>query len=163
VNTSQFEAKPEEVDHWTPYSHWCADCWHWVVDCEHLVDPLPAEHHAVNDGRIQSLAYDRKTQRLEVRFRWMSVHQYRPVPFNLPRTIWKARPMNTALDEFVMKNRRIHFDEVRSDGITDVVTEGMETVAQAGGRPPLDGFNPFRTGPRAFCRFLQNVIRHARV
>ena len=30
VNTSQHEAKSEEVDHWTPYSHWCARCWHWL-------------------------------------------------------------------------------------------------------------------------------------
>lgn len=116
MNTSQFEAKPEEVDHWTPYSHWCADCWHRVVDCERVVDRVPAEHHAVNDGWIQSLAYDRKTQRLEVRFRWKPVHPYRPVPFNLLRRICKARPMNTALDKFAMKNRCIHFDEVRSDG-----------------------------------------------
>src|SRR5262249_48297555 len=61
----QFEAMPDEVDHWTPESHWCADCWHWVVDCEHLRDPLAAEHHAVGDPCIRSLAYDRKTQCLE--------------------------------------------------------------------------------------------------
>src|SRR5215469_2962974 len=41
MKTSQHDAKPDEVDHWTPSSHWCADCWSWVVDCEHLVDPLP--------------------------------------------------------------------------------------------------------------------------
>jgi hypothetical protein len=116
VNSSQFEAKPDEVDHWTPSSHWCAGCWHWVVDCEHLLDPLPLEHHAVDDGWIQSLAYDRKTQCLEVRFKWHSVHQYRPVPLWLVREIWKARPTNTALQELVMKNRRIRFDEVRSEG-----------------------------------------------
>src|SRR5215471_739109 len=80
VNTSQFDAKPDEVDHWTPSSHWCASCWHWVVDCEHLLNPLPVEHHAVDDGWIRSLAYDRVTQCLEVRFKWHSVHQYRPVP-----------------------------------------------------------------------------------
>jgi hypothetical protein len=30
VNTSQHEAKSDEVHHWTPYSHWCARCWHWL-------------------------------------------------------------------------------------------------------------------------------------
>jgi hypothetical protein len=73
------------------------------------------EHHAVDDGWIQSLAYDRVTQCLEVRFKWHSVHQYRPVPLQVVREIWKARPMNTALQELVMKNRRIRFDEVRSE------------------------------------------------
>jgi hypothetical protein len=44
------------------------------------------------------------------------VHQYRPLPLQVIREIWKARPMNTALPELVMKNRRIRFDEVRSKG-----------------------------------------------
>jgi hypothetical protein len=116
MNSSQFEAKPDEVDHWTPYSHWCARCWHWVVDCEHLLDPLPVEHHAVDDGWIRSLAYDRRTQCLEVRFKWNSVTQFRPVPLDIVREIWKAQPMNTALQELGMKNRRIRFGEVRSEG-----------------------------------------------
>ena len=116
MKTGQFDAKPEEVDQWTPYSHWCGNCWHWVVDCAHCLDPLPLEHRAVEDGCIQSLSYDRATQRLEVRFKWKSVHQYRPVPLAVVRDIWKARPMNVALDKLVMKNRRIRFDEVRSEG-----------------------------------------------
>ena len=62
------------------------------------------EHHAVDDGWIQSLAYDRVAQCLEVRFKWHSVHQYRPVPLQIVRDIWKARPMNTALQELVMKD-----------------------------------------------------------
>jgi len=70
----------------------------------------------VEDGWIQSLAYDRVTQCLEVRFKWHSVHQYRPVPLQIVRKVWKARPMNMALQELVMKNRRIWFDEVRSEG-----------------------------------------------
>jgi hypothetical protein len=115
VKTSQFDAKPDEVDHWTPYSHWCADCWHWVVDCEHLREPLPQVHHAVEDGYIWSLAYDRETQCLKVRFRWKSVHQYRPVSLQAAREIWKAELVNVALDQ-LMKNRRIRFDEVRSEG-----------------------------------------------
>ena len=81
-----------------------------------LGESVPVEHHAVDDGWIQSLAYDRVTQCLEVRFKWNSVHQYRPVPLQVVREIWKARPMNTALQERVMKNRRIRFDEVRSEG-----------------------------------------------
>src|SRR5215470_16165718 len=40
----------------------------------------------------------------------------RPVPLQVVREIWKARPMNIALDKLVMKNRRIRFDEVRSEG-----------------------------------------------
>jgi hypothetical protein len=52
VNTSQFDAKPDEVDHWTLESDWCADCWHWAVDCEHLNEPLHVEHHAVDDAWI---------------------------------------------------------------------------------------------------------------
>jgi hypothetical protein len=89
VNSSQFDAKPDEVDHWTPSSHWCAGCWRWVVDCEHLLDPLPLEHHAVDDGWIQSLAYDHVTQRLEVRFKWHKVHQYCPVPLQVVAKLGK--------------------------------------------------------------------------
>ena len=116
MKTSQFDAKPEEVDQWTPYSHWCGNCWHWVVDCAHCLDPLPLEHRAVEDRCIQSLIYDRATQRLEVRFKWKAVHQYRKVPLAVVGEIWKSRPMNVALDKLVMKNRRIRFDEVRSEG-----------------------------------------------
>lgn len=116
MNTGQFEAKLHAVDHWTPYSHWCADCWHWVVDCEHLLEPLSAERHAVDDGCIRSLAYDRRGRCLEVRFKWKSVQQFRPVSLAMAREIWKARPMNTALDAFVKKNPHIRFDYVRSEG-----------------------------------------------
>ena len=88
------------------------------MDCEHLLDPLPLEHHAVDEGWIQSLAYDRVTQSLEVRFKWPwhNVHQYRPVPLEIVRQIWKARPMNMAFQELVMNNPRFRFDEVRSEG-----------------------------------------------
>ena len=83
---------------------------------EHLLNPLPLEHHAVDDGWIHSLAYDRKTQCLEVRYKWHSVHQYRPVPLEVVREIWKARPMNTVLQERAMNNGRFRFDEVRTEG-----------------------------------------------
>jgi hypothetical protein len=56
------------------------------------------------------------TKCLEVRFKWNSVQQFRPVPLQVVREIWKARPMHTALQELVMKNRRIRFDEVLSEG-----------------------------------------------
>jgi hypothetical protein len=115
MKASQHEAAPNEVDHWTPYSHWCAGCWHWVVDCEHLLDPVPVKHHAVQDGWVRSLAYDRATQCLEVRFKWKSIQQYRPLSLLAAREVWKARPVNTALDSLV-KNRRTRFDEVRSEG-----------------------------------------------
>jgi hypothetical protein len=38
------------------------------------------------------------------------------VPLQIVCEIWKARPMNVALDRLVMKNRRIRFDEVRTEG-----------------------------------------------
>jgi hypothetical protein len=38
------------------------------------------------------------------------------VPLATVREIWKARPMNVALEKLVMKDRRIRFDEVRTDG-----------------------------------------------
>jgi hypothetical protein len=44
------------------------------------------------------------------------VHQYRPVSLQVVREIWRAQPMNTTLQELVMKNRRIRFDEVRNQG-----------------------------------------------
>jgi hypothetical protein len=44
------------------------------------------------------------------------VTQFRPVPLSLVREIWKARPMNLALDKLVMKNRGIRFDKVRTEG-----------------------------------------------
>src|SRR5215468_7878052 len=112
MNTSQFDAKPDKVDHWTPESHWCGDCWSWVVDCQHVVEPLASAHHAVKDAWIRSLAYDRATQCLEVRFTWNAVTQFRPVALQIVREIWKARPMNVALDELLMKNRRIRFEKV---------------------------------------------------
>ena len=79
---------------------------------------MPLEHYSVDDGWIRSLAYDRKTRCLEVRFilPWHNVRQYRPVPLEVVRKIWKARPMNTALQELVMNNRRFRSDEVRSEG-----------------------------------------------
>jgi hypothetical protein len=44
------------------------------------------------------------------------VRQFRPVSLEIAREIWKARPVNIALQELVMKNRGIKFYEVRSDG-----------------------------------------------
>ena len=134
LNSSQFEAKPDEVDHWTPYSHWCAGCWHWVVDCEHLVDPLPLEHHPVEDVWIRSLAYNRVTQCLEVRFKWKAVDQYRPVSVAVIREIWKARPMNVTLNKLVMKNRGIRFDEVRTEGTMLVSPRTAAQVPDTEGR-----------------------------
>jgi len=115
VRTSQFESKTGGVDHWTPESHWCPGCWHWVIDCEHLQDPLKAEHHAVDDACIRSLAYDRATRCLEVRYRWKTIYQFRPVTLDEVRKVWRARPLNTALDELV-KTRRLRFEEVRTEG-----------------------------------------------
>jgi hypothetical protein len=80
------------------------------------MEPLLLPHYAVDDGWIRSLAYDRVRQCREVRFKWHNVHQYRPVPLQLVREIWKARPMNVALDKLVIKNGHIRFDEVRSEG-----------------------------------------------
>ena len=80
------------------------------------MEPLASPHHAVDDVWIRSLAYDRVTQCLEVRFTWNAVTQFRPVPLQIVREIWKARPMNVALDKLIMKNRRIRFDEVRTEG-----------------------------------------------
>jgi len=116
MDSHQFDCKPDEVDHWTAESFWCAGCWHWVVDCEHMRRPLDAEHHAVDDACIRSLAYDRKTRCLEVRYKWKTVTQYRLVTLDQASRIWRARPMNTALSEMVKKNRRIRFDEVRTEG-----------------------------------------------
>ena len=47
---------------------------HWVIDCIHMVEPLDAKHHAVEDGWIRSLAYNRVTPYLEVRFTWNSIN-----------------------------------------------------------------------------------------
>ena len=116
MHTGRFDSESDEVDHWTPESHWCAGCWRWVVDCEHLVEPLASAHHAVEDGWIRSLAYDRATQCLEVRFTWKTVTSTVRCRWQIVREIWKARPMNMALDKLVMKNRRVRFDEVRTEG-----------------------------------------------
>jgi hypothetical protein len=43
------------------------------------------------------------------------VQQYRPVSLQTAGEIWKARPVNIALDG-LMKNRRVRFDQVRSEG-----------------------------------------------
>jgi hypothetical protein len=77
--------------------------------------PLPVKHYDIQEGCVRSLAYDRETQCLEVRFKWKSVQQYRPVSLESAHEIWKAPPVNVALDN-LMKNRRIRFDEVRSEG-----------------------------------------------
>ena len=63
---------------------------------------------------FKAWAYNRVTQCLEVRFKWHNVHQYRPVPLQIVRKIWKARPMNAALQELVRNNRRIRFDDERN-------------------------------------------------
>jgi hypothetical protein len=85
----------------------------WI---EHLLDPLPVPHHAVRDACVESLAYDRATQYLEVRYKGNSVHQYRPVSLQGAREIWRARPTNTAIDELLKKDHRIRFDYVRTEG-----------------------------------------------
>jgi hypothetical protein len=66
------------------------------------MEPLASAHCAVEDVWIRSLAYDRATQCLEVRFTWHAVTQFRPVRLAVVREIWKARPMNVALDKLVM-------------------------------------------------------------
>ena len=38
------------------------------------------------------------------------------MPLALVREVWKARPMNIALDKLVMKDRRIRSAEVRTEG-----------------------------------------------
>jgi hypothetical protein len=86
------------------------------VDCEPLLDPLPLPHHAVEDACVESLAYDRTTQCLEVRYRWNSIHKYRPVSLQAAREISKARPMNTAVDALLKKDHRVRFDYVRTEG-----------------------------------------------
>ena len=58
-------------------------------------------------------------QCLEVRYKWDHVRQYRPVSLSLVRQVWKARPMNMTLEKLIMKNRRIKFDEVRTEGKFD--------------------------------------------
>ena len=75
MDTSLFEAGADQVDHGRPIRTAARAGWHWVVECEHLVDPLPLEHYAVEDGWIRSLAYNRVTQCLEVRFKWKTVHE----------------------------------------------------------------------------------------
>ncbi len=133
MDSRQHEAKPGEVDHWTPYSHWCGDreCWHWVIDCKHMADPLGLPHFPVDDACIRSLAYDRMTQRLEVRYRWRSVRQYRPVPLSVVKQIWKARPMDVALHEYV-KASRVRFVEVRSEGkLLMTMMRGWQMIPKA--------------------------------
>ena len=137
--------------HWTPYSHRCAGCWHWVVDCRHCLDPLPLPHHSVDDGCIQSLAYDRMTQRLEVRFWWKSVHQYPAGTPQSPAQNLEGTANEYAFDEFVMKNRRIHFDEVRSDEKLLMSLLGGGNCCPGGGRPPLGRFNQCLFENRAKC------------
>jgi hypothetical protein len=62
---------------------------------------------------------------------WKSVHHYRPVALEAVRELWNARPMNIALQELVMKNPRIRFDEVRSEGKLLVsMLRGWEMIKQ---------------------------------
>ena len=77
---------------------------------------LPVPHHLVEDACVESIAYDRATQCLEVRYKWHSIHQYRPVSLQQAREIWKRRPINTAIDKMLKENRRIRFDYVRTEG-----------------------------------------------
>jgi hypothetical protein len=64
---------------------------------------------------FEVLAYDRGTQCLEVRFKWRAAHQI-PSGITADRSgNVKARPVNVALDN-LMRNGRVHFDEVRSGG-----------------------------------------------
>jgi hypothetical protein len=58
------------------------------------MEPLASPHHAVDDVWIRSLAYDRVTQCLEVRFTWNTVTQFWLVRLSLVREIWKARPIS---------------------------------------------------------------------
>jgi hypothetical protein len=59
------------------------------------------------------------------------VHQYRPVPLQIVREIWKARSMNMALDKLVMKDRRLRSDQVRTEGkLLASVLRGWAIIAE---------------------------------
>ena len=75
MNSNSHEARAGQVDHHTPYAHWCGLCMHWVVDCVHVIDPLPIKHVQVDDPCIRSLAYDRYNGRLEVAMKWNAVRR----------------------------------------------------------------------------------------
>ena len=115
MNSNSHEARAGQVDHHTPYAHWCGLCMHWVVDCVHVIDPLPIKHVEVEDPCIGSLAYDRYNGRLEVAMKWNTFRQFWPVSLALFRELWRARPMSNVLNEKISKQRGINFDEVRSE------------------------------------------------
>ena len=58
----------------------CRDCKKKVDDCEHFVLPLGVPAIPVFDPKIKTLAYDTKTQRLEISFKNGQVWQLAGVP-----------------------------------------------------------------------------------
>jgi hypothetical protein len=129
MNSNTHEARADQVDHHTPYAHWCGLCSHWVVDCTHVVDPLPMKRVAVEDACIESLAYHRQTGRLEVSLKLDAVQQFWPVSRALFRELWKARPMNSVLYQKIFRKRGMHFGQVRSEGkILASMLRGMDLL-----------------------------------
>src|SRR5262245_42157290 len=113
--TAQPERRSDRVDHRTPESHWCGSCRSWVVDCDHVVSPLPIAHVPVDDTWIRSLSYDRRTNRLEIAFKWNAVRQYWPVSRSLFTQLWKGRPMYLVLHEKFNREHGLQWAEVRTE------------------------------------------------
>ena len=106
---------PNVVTHRTPTSHWCAACWSWVVDCIHLVQPLRIPHGLTpGDFFIRSLAYDAAGERLEIRFRWKSAAQFRPITAAMFRQITAQTNVYPVLNKWI-KERSITWSEVRTE------------------------------------------------
>src|SRR5262249_30071762 len=103
------------VTHRTAASHWCADCWYWVVDCDHCVWPLRFPHRPTpGDSFVQSFAYDPKTRRLEIFYRWKSAAQYSPITAAMFRQITSKADVHSLLAEWI-KQRRITWKDVRTE------------------------------------------------
>jgi len=69
-----------------------------------------------NTGPIHQAKPHRTTQGPEVRYKWNSIHQYRPVSLQAAREIWRARPMSAAIHALLKRDRRIRFAYVRTEG-----------------------------------------------
>src|SRR5215831_12558694 len=106
---------PNVVTHRTAASHWCADCCHWVVDCDHFVWPLRIRHSpTAGDSFVRSFAYDPKTRRLEIFYRWKRAAQYSPITASMFRQLTGQPNVHSLLDQWI-KQRRITWKDVRTE------------------------------------------------
>jgi hypothetical protein len=98
--------------HNTPGAYWCPACHAFTLECNHLVEPLDAPRIALKNWLIESVAYDRKRQILELEMNTLERFQFYNVPRYLAVGLVKAEDPAAFDREFI--SGKFRFARVRT-------------------------------------------------